>query len=95
MITTYAVLVTRENIDPIIADAAKFNLNVDGEVQGSLEEAQDFGEMLYAIFSVNVETKQATFTTMWSTDFASTWYFSYGRTYGIWREVKLDTIKRP
>lgn len=71
MIRTYAARVTDENIDLITAEAAKWNLTVD--LEADVEGGADFGTDIYAILSVNYETHQATFTTMWEEGFNDTW----------------------
>lgn len=80
MIRTYAAKVTPENAPAIIADAAKFDLNVD-YLMDSHEHAADYGEELYAILSINPKTNQATFTEMWAADFGDNWQFT-GATHG-------------
>ena len=85
MATTYAVLVTEENMTQIVADAAKWNLSID-YLDASMEEADEFGETIYAILSVNYENRYATFTEMWSEDFNNSWRFT-GATHGIWKVV--------
>lgn len=93
MIVTYATKITRENIPAIVADAAKWNLNVD-YLEGVLEEAEEFGEESYAILSVNYEFRHAVFSEMWGTDFANNWMFT-GQTHGAyWKNVKLKTEAR-
>lgn len=87
MSTTYAVLITEENIPTIVKDAAKWKLNVD-YLDASLEEAEEFGVTVYAILSVNYELRYATFTEMWNVDFENSWRFT-GGTHGIWKTVAL------
>lgn len=70
---TYAALVTDETVDHIIADAAKWFLNVDHLKSEYKDEYAEFGVKIYAILSVNYETRQATFTTMWEESFNDTW----------------------
>lgn len=89
MITTYATLVTDENIADIIKDAADWKLNVD-YLQDSVEDAVEFDEPLYAILSINYEFQHATFTEMWGTDFVNNWCFDGATNYGPhFRSVQL------
>jgi hypothetical protein len=80
MTTTYAALVTPENINDIIADAAKWKLNVD-YLQDSVDEAVEYDTQIYAILSINYDLRYATFTEMWVDDFENTWQFT-GATHG-------------
>lgn len=91
MSTTYAAQITVENMPALIADAAKFSLNVD-HLQSCVDEAADFGEDCYAILSVNhqAKPKYATFTEMWGTAFHNNWHFT-GATHGhYWKVVGLN-----
>jgi hypothetical protein len=93
MPTTFATLVTDENIDDIIADAAKWGLNVD-YLQDNKDCYADFGWQTYAVLSVNYNPRYATFTDMSDVNFADTWYFCNGSTHGPhWKQVRLTNPK--
>jgi hypothetical protein len=94
MIITFATHVTPENIEAIIADAAKFDLNVD-YLQDTVDFNADLGfEKTYAILSVNHKIHQATFTEMVDADFENNWHFCNGFTHGpYWKEVRLNKPK--
>jgi hypothetical protein len=91
-ISTYALEVTEDTIPYLIENAAKWQLNVDGEVQGAMEEAAEFGTTCYALLSVNYSHRHATFTTMWKEDFGTTWRPD-GATHGRFNRVQLINKK--
>lgn len=96
MIRTYAVTVTEDLIPAIIEDAALFNLDVSDYIQDAMEFANENGEDLYAILSVNVGTKQATFTEMEGSGFHNNWRFTgaHHTRRAPWKTVALINPKR-
>lgn len=76
MTRTYAALVTDENVDSIIEEAAKWDLKIDHLKDEYKDEYADFGVQTYAILSINYTTRQATFTTMCEESFNDTWWLS-------------------
>lgn len=89
MIMTFAVELTTENVADIIADAAKWNLNVD-HLTDSVELAIEDGVKLYGILSINRKFRHATFCELEGADFDAVWYFCNGFTHGRhYRQVKF------
>jgi len=89
MISTYATQITKESIPHILEDVAKWGLQGADDLDGAMEEAANYGTTSIAILSVNSESRHATFTTMWETDFNKTWFYD-GATHGeFWKRIQL------
>jgi len=86
MIKTFAALVIHQNVDDIVAEAAKWDLNVDYLSDTMADNA---------ILSINQESNHATFTEMAHPDFLNTWERFHGSTHGPhFKEVRLKAAAR-
>jgi hypothetical protein len=70
-----ALKVTEKTRPYLVEEAAKFNLSVDDELEGVIDESHEYKTAIYAITDVSPEGNCASFTEMWAADFFRTWKF--------------------